>query len=127
MFLNDDEKNRLMEVLDKHEMTMYTSQQGKELVSEIEFYSDLGEDFIMSIFWDGTQKGFAEAIASYSEGFDPYEHACVYIGMSRNDRERMQVPDSNAALMKDALKIKKKIQAFSKELNRQYKTYKKGA
>ena len=126
--MTEDEKRALRNILDRHDATVYTSAQDGELVSEIEFYSDLGEDFIMSIFWDGTATGFAKSFLSYSEDFDPYEHACLYISMGYSERKRLQVPEDNAALIKDALKIKKTMRRIARELNRQFNAhYKKGA
>ena len=105
----EEDRKALRNILDRHDMTIHTSKQDNELVSEIEFYSDLGEQ-------------------SYSEDFDPYEHACMYVGMSYSERKRLQVPDSNESLMKDALHIKKKLRRFARDLNKHFKDhYKKGA
>ncbi len=124
----EEDRKALRNILDRHDMTIHTSKQDNELVSEIEFYSDLGEDFIMTFFWDGTAKGFTDGVQSYSEDFDPYEHACMYVGMSYSERKRLQVPDSNESLMKDALHIKKKLRRFARDLNKHFKDhYKKGA
>ena len=117
----EEDRKALRDILDRHDMTIYTSKQDNELVSEIEFYSDLGEDFIMTFFWDGTAKGFTDGVQSYSEDFDPYEHACMYVGMSYSERKRLQVPDSNESLMKDALNIKKKLRRFARDLNKHFK------
>ena len=124
----EEDRKALRNILDRHDMTIHTSKQDNELVSEIEFYSDLGEDFIMTFFWDGTAKGFTDGVQSYSDDFDPYEHACMYVGMSYSERKRLQVPDSNESLMKDALHIKKKLRRFARDLNKHFKDhYKKGA
>ena len=124
----EEDRKALRNILDRHDMTIHTSKQDNELVSEIEFYSDLGEDFIMTSFWDGSAKGFTDVVQSYSEDFDPYEHACMYVGMSYSERKRLQVPDSNESLMKDALHIKKKLRRFARDLNKHFKDhYKKGA
>ena len=124
----EEDRKALRNILDRHDMTIHTSKQDNELVSEIEFYSDLGEDFIMTFFWDGTAKGFTDGVQSYSEDFDPYEHACMYVGMSYSERKRLQVPDCNESLMKDALHIKKKLRRFARDLNKHFKDhYKKGA
>ena len=124
----EEDRKALRNILDRHDMTIHTSKQDNELVSEIEFYSDLGEDFIMTFFWDGTAKGFTDGVQSYSEDFDPYEHACMYVGMSYSERKRLKVPDSNESLMKDALHIKKKLRRFARDLNKHFKDhYKKGA
>lgn len=126
--MTEDERKALREILDRHEITVYTSEQDGELVTEAEFYSGLGEDFIMSFFWDGSPKSFAQGVESYYEDFDPYEHACTYISMSYSERERLRVPASNEALMKDALKIKKKISKFLRDLNKRFNDhYTKGA
>ena len=117
----EEDRKALRDILDRHDMTIYTSKQDNELVSEIEFYSDLGEDFIMTFFWDGTAKGFTDGVQSYSEDFDPYEHACMYIGTGYSERKRLKVPDSNESLMKDALNIKKKLRRFARDLNKHFK------
>lgn len=116
----EKERKTLRNLLDRHNMKIYTSKQDNELVSEIEFYSDLGEDFVMTIFWDGTTKGFTDSIKQFSETFDPYEHAAQYISMNYCQRTQLQVPDDNEALMKDALHIKKEIQKFAQDLNKHF-------
>lgn len=114
----EKERKTLRNLLDRHNMKIYTSKQDDELVSEIEFYSDLGEDFIMTVFWDGTAKGLTDSIKQFSETFDPYEHAAQYISMNYCQRTQLQVPDNNKSLINDALNIKKKIQKFAKNLNK---------
>lgn len=116
----EKERKTLRNLLDHHSMKMYTSKQDDELVSKIEFYSDLGKDFIMTIFWDGTAKGFTNSIKQFSETFDPYEHAAEYINMNYCQRTQLQVPDDNEALIKDALDIQKEIQKFAQELNKHF-------
>lgn len=116
----EKERKTLRNLLDRHNMKIYTSKQDNELVSEIEFYSSLGEDFIMTVFWDGTAKGFTDSIKQFSETFDPYEHATQYISMNYCQRTKLQVPNDNEALMKDALHIKKEIQKFAQDLNKHF-------
>lgn len=116
----EKERKTLRNLLDRHNMKIYTSKQDDELVSEIEFYSDLGEDFIMTVFWDGTAKGFTNSIKQFSETFDPYEHAAQYINMNYNQRQQLQVPNNNEALIKDALDIQKEIQKFAQNLNKYF-------
>ena len=110
----------LQNLLNRHNMTMYTSKQDDEFVSEVEFYSDLGEDFIMTVFWDGTTDGFINSVNRFSEEFDPYEHAAQYINMNYSQRIQAQVPDDNEELMNDALNIKEEIQKFVQDLNKHY-------
>ncbi len=116
----EKERKTLRNLLDHHDMKIYTSKQNDELVSEIEFYSDLGEDFIMTIFWDGTAKGFTDSIKQFSETFDPYKHAAQYISMDYYQKTQLQVPNDNEALLNDALSIKKEIQKFAQNLNKHF-------
>lgn len=113
---SEEERKTLQDILERHEITLHTHKQDDEIVVEAEFYSDLGENFIATFFYDGTAKSFAEGAESYCNDFDPYEHASMYISMNPMERKRMMVPDSNEALMKDALKIKKKLKRLSREL-----------
>lgn len=116
----EKERKTLRNLLDSHNMKIYTSKQDNELVSEIEFCSDLGEDFVMTVFWDGTAKGFTNSIKQFNETFDPYEHAAQYISMNYCQRTKLQIPNNNEALMKDALHIKKEIQKFAQDLNKHF-------
>lgn len=65
---------------------------------DLEFFSPLGEDFIMSIDFDGTPKDFVVQFLNYCADFDPDEHAAFWI----ENRGKNGTPFSVRALVDDA-------------------------
>lgn len=65
---------------------------------ELEFFSPLGEDFIMSIDFDGTPKDFVVQFCSYYADFDSDEHAAFWIA----NRGKNGTPSSVRAIVDDA-------------------------
>lgn len=57
----EEDRKALRNILDRNDMTIHTSKQDNELVSEIEFYSDLGEDFIMTFSGTARQRALRTA------------------------------------------------------------------
>ena len=70
---------RIMDVLDRNDIrvTDVDEHAGKYSV-EMEWYSPAGEDFLISLWFDGTAEDFAEQFRVYAEDFDPQEHAAMW-------------------------------------------------
>lgn len=107
--------NEIMDVLDENEISIASVSIGGtgEMYTELEFHSDLGEDFIFDIwFTEGDKKCFVKAFAEYADSFDPEEHATSWY----NNRTLSGVPQSIRELLKDADSINKKLKRTSKAL-----------
>jgi len=79
-----------------------SSIQKGEYVTEVQFYSDAGDDFIMTIWHDGTEPGFIHSFKLYADIFDVNEYVRIYIScMGKNG-----VPGTIQELLDDANMIK---------------------
>lgn len=79
-----------------------SSIQKGEYVTEVQFYSDAGDDFIMTIWHDGTEPGFIHSFKLYADIFDVNEYVRMYIScMGKNG-----VPGTIQELLDDANMIK---------------------
>lgn len=77
--------------------------------TELNFYSDKGEDVIVALFHDNTDEGFIESLVRWSEEFDPEEHAVMWY----EARERVYgVPQSLRALLYDADMIDNTVESL---------------
>ena len=83
--------------------------QDGECYAEMEFYSDAGEDFVFTVWFDGTWTDFVENFREYAVEFDPDEHAEMWV----NSRGENGVPDSIRTLIDDANSIKEHLEQFS--------------
>lgn len=115
-----EEQNTLESILEDHDMSINYDTQDGEIYSEIEWWSDLDEDYVATIWWDGSAKSFVDAFRTYAEDFEPYEHACQWISMDRLERERMKVPSDNKALIIDAEETKDLLMTVVKELSEKF-------
>ena len=79
-----------------------TEKQQNEYITELEFWSDAGEDFIITLWHDRTKKSFVDAFISYFLDFDPGEHAEMWVEY----RGTRGVPESIRTLIDDADSIK---------------------
>ena len=71
-------------------------------VTEVQFYSDAGDDFIMTIWHDGTEPGFIHSFKEYADIFDADEYVRMYVnGLGKNG-----VPGTIQELLDDANMIK---------------------
>lgn len=52
-----------------------------QYVAELEWYSPAGEDFIVTLWFDGTSADFVREFADYADDFDPETHAVEQYGM----------------------------------------------
>ena len=82
-----------------------TYEEGGCLYTECEFLSGAGEDFVFGIRHGGTKKAFIDGFYEYVCGFDPDEHAEMWI----EARGRGGVPQSIRTLIDDADSIEKTL------------------
>ena len=106
---------RIVEVLEKHSINLLsTEKQNGEYITEMEFYSDAGEDFVFDVWHDRSTKSFVDAFEVYANDFDPDEHAEMWI----EARNRVSgVPSSIRSLIDDADDIKDTLENVATELN----------
>ena len=86
--------------------------QNGELYVEMNFGSDLGEDFVFSVWSDGTNKDFVEKFGEYATDFDPDEHVEMWLP----SRGKNGVPSSIRALLNDADSIKERLEELAEKL-----------
>lgn len=98
---------KIEEVLEKFdfslcgEITERCDEKGKYDV-ELETCSPEGEDVIVSLIYDGTEKDFIRAFIEYANSFNDEEHAAMWI----ENRGKNGVPESINDLLIDARWIK---------------------
>ena len=80
--------------------------------AEMEFYSDAGEDFVFTVWFDGTWSDFCDNFRQYVIDFDPDEHAEMWV----NSRGKNGVPDSIRTLIDDADSILEYLEKWSDNL-----------
>lgn len=80
--------------------------------SEMEWYTPEGEDFIFTVWFDGTDADFIRKFAEYAADFDPDEHAEMWV----DSRGKNGVPNSIRALIDDADAIKKMLRIVAADL-----------
>lgn len=77
--------------------------QDGQFYAEMEFYSNAGEDFVFTIWFDGTWSDFVNSFREYAKNFDPDEHVELWIpGRGTNG-----IPSSIRDLINDADSIDK--------------------
>ena len=104
----------ILDVLDRYDISVVgIYEQGGEYYAEIEFASNLGEDVIEDIWFNGTNIDFIVKFGDHAYNFDPDEHAEPYIEM----RGRNGVPNSVRALIRDAEEIGELLDEVSDKLN----------
>ena len=87
--------------------------QDEQYYIEYEFYSDLGEDVVETIWFDGTNEDFIIEFSKNAYAFDPSEHAEMYIPIRGSDG----VPNVSVRdLLEDADGIKETLINIAKEL-----------
>lgn len=106
---------KVVEVLEQFDFSVCSNnQQGDEMVAELEWYSNAGEDFIVTVFHNGTKKSFVDAFAECAEDFDPDEHAEMWI----EHRGEGGCPSSIRELIEDADDIKKHLEETAEALRK---------
>lgn len=88
--------DQIQTILEENEIRIIGDLQDRYV--ELEFFSPLGEDFIMSIDFDGTPKDFVVQFCSYCANFDPDDHAAGWV----EHRGQNGTPSSVRALIDDA-------------------------
>ena len=97
-------KEFLQEVADKHDLKLYVSENGNNAEKyghyiEMEYWSDLGEDVIITLVVDElTIEEIVHEMYLYEEDFDAEEHATEWFNMHGEHN----APTSLRALLKDA-------------------------
>ena len=87
-----------------------------EYLAELEWFSDAGEDFIVTFWYDGTDKGLVDGFCKYAIDFDADEHAESWV----NSRGKNGVPFSIRALIEDADGIQRHLADTAFMLNDLY-------
>ena len=108
-------KAQIVELLDAVNFNLYSFNfdDGKYCV-DFGFYSDAGEDFIVTLWFDGTRKDFVNEFQNYAFNFDADEHAEAWVDM----RGQNGVPDSIRTLMDDSDSIQERLVEASDKLIR---------
>ena len=89
----------IISVLEDNDMRIYDrSLQSGEYYRDIEFCTPAGEDVVMTVWYDGTENGFVEAMRKLSDDFDVDEH----VELNSSSRGENGVPDSIRTLVEDA-------------------------
>lgn len=109
---------RTTEILEKHDIRICSQEiQGGEAYAELEWYSPEGEDFIFTVWHNGSARGFAQGFGECADDFDPDEHAEMWI---ENRHTVSGVPQSIRALIDDADAIEKFLGDVAAELERAF-------
>ena len=105
---------KIIEILENNDINIIcTNKHGKEYYTEMEFYSDAGEDFVFSIWHSRTKRSFINAFRDYAIDFDPDEHAEMWV----NARNTVKgVPQSIRTLINDADSIGNFLEEVSEQL-----------
>ena len=92
-------KKRIIEVVENNGFIMdNVEKQGNNFYVSIYQYTPLGEDWGEVIWFDGTNKGFIEAVRDSYNSFDVDEEAEIWVEC----RGKNGVPNSIRALVEDA-------------------------
>lgn len=106
---------KVIEVLENADFNILSNEeQNGEMVTELEWYSGEGEDFIAVIWHKGTKKSFVDAFIEYANDFDADEHAEMWVEY----RGKGGCPSSIRALIEDADGIKKHLEETADALRR---------
>lgn len=99
---------RIIDILENADFNILSNEkQNGEMVAELEYYSDAGEDFIMTVWHGGDMKSFVDAFNAYAIDFDPDDHAEMWV----NCRGKVDgVPSSIRTLIDDADSIKEHLE-----------------
>lgn len=104
----------ITEILENNDISILcTEKQGNEYYTELEFYSDAGEDFVFDVWHSRSKQSFIDGFRRYAFDFDPDEHAEMWV----NARHSVTgVPQSIRELINDADSIEKFLNTVSEEL-----------
>ena len=87
-------------------------EQDDKQYAELETFSDAGEDFVVTIWYDGTGRDFANSFWECFADFDPDEHAEELIAM----RGQHGIPNNIRTLIDDANSINDMLETTACEL-----------
>ena len=105
--------DRIINILEDNDIELLgVYAQDDEYVTELEMYSDEGEDVVFTFFFDGSDESFVREFRSYAEDFDPDEHASEWV----ESRGIGGCPSSIRALVEDAEGIKETLYAVADAL-----------
>ena len=106
---------RIIDILENADFNILSNEEQRgEMVAELEWYSDAGEDFIVTIWHKGTKKSFVDAFIEYANDFDADKHAEMWVEY----RGKGGCPSSIRALIEDADGIKKHLEETADALRR---------
>jgi hypothetical protein len=91
----------------------------KEYCIEINQSTDLGEDWWMTLWYDGTDEDFIQKFETMVDNFDPDEEAEVYIEM----RGKNGVPNSIRDILEDQVWKLETLKATLEDLNKEFEDY----
>ena len=105
---------KVLKALNDNDYTcLSVDRQDGKYIAELETYSPAGEDVIVDIWFDGTNKGFIDSFRQYALEFDPDEHAEMWMEF----RGKRGVPHSIRVLIDDADAIQKSLMDVSNALD----------
>lgn len=91
--------NKIISVVENNGFSIHeVEKQGEDFYIEINQYTPCGEDWWETIWFDGTDEGFIEAIKDRYNSFDVDEETEIWI----ENRGKNGVPSSIKALVEDA-------------------------
>jgi hypothetical protein len=90
-----------------------------EYCIEINQSTDLGEDWWMTLWYDGTDEDFIQKFETMVDNFDPDEEAEVYIEM----RGKNGVPNSIRDILEDQVWKLETLKATLEDLNKEFEEY----
>ncbi len=91
----------------------------REYCVEINQSTDLGEDWWLTLWYDGTDEDFIQKFETLVENFDPDEEAEIYIDM----RGKNGVPDSIRDILDDQVWKLNTLKTTLEELNEEFEEY----
>ena len=105
---------KIADVLEEQGYTVLSiEKQRGQHIAELETDSPAGEDVIVDVWFDGTNKGFVSAFYQYAIDFDPDEHAEGWIEF----RGKGGCPSSIRTLIDDADAINNSLMETAAKLD----------
>lgn len=105
---------RYEEALNAMDVRVLQSEESDGASVDLNWCSPAGEDFWVSIYFDGTDAGFVAELKNYAGNFDPDEHAEMWIP----SRGRHGVPSSIREIVEDAEQIKRFLLTLSENMEK---------
>jgi hypothetical protein len=99
-------------IIENNGFTVRYNKQNDEFYAELNQLTPLGEDWWTTIFFDGTNEGFIQAVIRYYYEFDVDEEVEPLI----KNRGKYGIPDSIEDLIEDAKWKEEKIDKLSDDL-----------